>query len=193
MTGPWKERLRDRLEPILRAPDPRPQISAYHDMPFAIFLYEPEAEFLLRRELEDLSVRLAQAGKRVTRISLADCLFQAVQQAGIGTEDLAGLERTLGTPPVLETIRESVSSDAPLEHVLMERIPTDATPERDVVFLERAAALYPIYRTSALMERLQGSLKVPAVLFYPGSLEGPAGLRFMGVLEPEHNYRPRIF
>jgi len=34
---------------------------------------------------------------------------------------------------------------------------------------------------------------VPGVLFYPGEMEGPAGLRFMGVLDAEHNYRPKIF
>ena len=33
-------------------------------------------------------------------------------------------------------------------------------------------------------------MTVPTVLFYPGTLDGAAGLRFMGVLEAEHNYRP---
>lgn len=189
----WKERLRGVLEPILRAPDARPEISAYHDMPFGIFLYPPAEEFPLRRELDDLTVRLTQAGKRVTRISLADCMYASVAAAGVTHEELAEHERTLGTGPVLETIREVVNSMAPLETFLLERVPEDASPLRDVVFLERAAALYPIYRTSALMERLQGQLVAPAVLFYPGTLEGPAGLRFMGILEAEHNYRPRIF
>ena len=189
----WKERLRDRLEPILRAPDPRPQISAYHDMPFGIFLYPPEEEFALRRALDDLAVRLRQTGKRVTRISLSECLHEAVEKAGVSNEELAAHERTLGTGPVLDTIREIASTMAPLEELLLNRVPSDASPGRDVVFLERAAALYPMYRTSALMERLQGRLSAPAVLFYPGTLDGPAGLRFMGVLEAEHNYRPRIF
>lgn len=189
----WKERLRDRLEPILKAPDPRPQISAYHDMPFGIFLFPPGEEFALRRELDDLEVRLTQAGKRVTRVSLSDCFHGAVARAGVSNDELAEHERTLGTGPVLDTLREIANSMAPLEDLLLERIPDDASPERDVVFLERAAALYPVYRTSALMERLQGRLAAPSVLFYPGTLEGPAGLRFMGILEAEHNYRPRIF
>jgi hypothetical protein len=34
---------------------------------------------------------------------------------------------------------------------------------------------------------------VPTILFYPGYLDGAAGLRFMGVLDAEHNYRPKIF
>ena len=35
--------------------------------------------------------------------------------------------------------------------------------------------------------------QVARTLFYPGDLDGAAGLRFMGVLEAEHNYRPKIF
>ena len=41
--------------------------------------------------------------------------------------------------------------------------------------------------------QLKGRVHVPTVLFYPGGLDGAAGLRFMGVLDAEHNYRPKIF
>jgi hypothetical protein len=44
-----------------------------------------------------------------------------------------------------------------------------------------------------LLEQLKGRVLTPTVLFYPGSLDGAAGLRFMGVLDAEHNYRPKIF
>ena len=44
-----------------------------------------------------------------------------------------------------------------------------------------------------LLEQLKGRVTVPTVLFYPGDLDGAAGLRFMGVLAAEHNYRPKIF
>ena len=59
--------------------------------------------------------------------------------------------------------------------------------------ITRAGALFPFYRTSSLLEQLKGKIEVPAVLFYPGELDGAAGLRFMGVLDAEHNYRPKIF
>ena len=36
-----EDRLTQDLEPILRLPDPRTKISAYHDMPYAIFRYDP--------------------------------------------------------------------------------------------------------------------------------------------------------
>ena len=50
-----------------------------------------------------------------------------------------------------------------------------------------------VYRTSTLLELLKGKLVVPSILFFPGDLEGAAGLRFMGVLDAEHSYRPMIF
>ena len=70
----WKERLTGNLEPCSKQADPRPQISAYHDMPYAIFRYPPEEEFAVRQEIALLRTRLEQAGKRVTVISLAECL-----------------------------------------------------------------------------------------------------------------------
>ena len=42
-------------------------------------------------------------------------------------------------------------------------------------------------------EQLKDKMEIPAVLFYPGEFDGAAGLRFMGVLDAEHNYRPKIF
>ena len=79
MTGDWKTRLTLKLEPILKEADPRPQISAYHDMPYAIFRYPPEDEFAVRREVTLLRTRLEQAGKRVTSVSLAECMAAALE------------------------------------------------------------------------------------------------------------------
>ena len=83
--------------------------------------------------------------------------------------------------------------DPRIDALVAEQLPAKADPLVDVVFITRAGALFPFYRTSSLLEQLKGKVMVPAVLFYPGELDGPAGLRFMGVLDAEHNYRPKIF
>ena len=189
----WKERLTDQLESVLLSPDPRPNISAYHDMPYAIFQYPPEDEFDVRQELALLRTRLEQAGKRVTVISLAECLRSALDAEGMGTDDLVAAERSVGLEPTIETIHQAISEYRPLDVLVAQRIPTDADPLRDVVLIVRAGALFPIYRTSSLLEQLKGRVHVPAVLCYPGELDGATGLRFMGVLDAEHNYRPKIF
>lgn len=189
----WRQRLTKDLEPVLRAKDPRPAISAYHDMPFAIFVYAPEDEFAVRKEITLLRTRLEQTGKRVTTVSLAECLHEALVAEGLGGEALADAERTSGLDLAVETVFSVISEYQPLDQLVARRVPADTEPTHDLVFITRAGALYPLYRTSALLEQLKGQLNVPTVLFYPGVTDGPAGLRFMGVLDAEHNYRPKIF
>lgn len=193
MTDDWKDRLTKSLEPALMQADPRPLISAYHDMPYAIFRYPPEAEFAVRQEVTLLMTRLEQVGKRVTRVSLAECMQAALEAEGLGTEALIEAEKAVGLETTIETIHEVLSEYQPLDELLVARIPIDADPLRDVVFIVRAGALFPVYRTSSLLEQVKGRVEVPAILFYPGELEGAAGLRFMDVLDAEHNYRPKIF
>ena len=189
----WKQRLKRDLEPVLREADPRPRISAYHNMPYAIFHYPPDEELPLRGELAMLRTRLEQAGKRVTTISLADCLVDALSAEGLTTKRIEQAEQRTGAEKMIDTIHQVISRRRPLDDLVAARLPEGADPHRDVVFIVRAGSLFPFYRTSSLLEQLKGKLDVPAVLFYPGELDGVAGLKFMGVLEAEHNYRPKIF
>jgi hypothetical protein len=189
---PMKARLAKDLEPILALPDPRTKLSAYHDMPYAIFRYDPEEEFALREEVRMLETRLTQKGKRITRISLAECLDEAMRSQS-PLEEWFAAEREQGTQTVVETIHAVLSEYTPLVDLVAARLPADPDPTRDVVFILRTGALFPVYRTFSLLEQLKGRVEAPAVLFYPGELDGASGLRFMGVLEAEHNYRPKIF
>lgn len=189
----WKSRLINRLEPVLRETDPRANISSYHDMPYAIFQYSPEEEFDLRGELSLLKTRLEQIGKRVTVISLAQCLDECLKREGLSLKRIETAEKLTGLEKMADTMLEILSVRQPLDQLVAEQIPQGADPCIDVVLITRAGALFPFYRTSSLLEQLKGKIHVPSVLFYPGDLEGPAGLRFMGVLDAEHNYRPKIF
>ena len=189
----WKERLTQDLEPVLASPDPRGKLSAYHDMPYAIFHYPPGVEFDLRSELDLLVTRLENAGKRVTRISLADCLFSAIAAEGYSAQDMLENEPVTGVQSMVDTIHSILESSQPLVDEVAAKLPTDPSPTKDVVLLNRTGALFPVYRSHALLEQMKGRLNVPAVLFYPGKLDGPTGLRFMEALDPDPNYRPRIF
>jgi len=186
------DRLKRDLEPVLAASDPRPAISAYHDMPYALFRYDPEDEFSLRRELTMLCTRLEQKGKRVRRISLAECLAESMESVQ-PLDDWYEAERRHGTDVVIDTIHATLAEHAPLVDLVAERMPDDPDPLSDVVLINRTGSLFPAYRTFSLLEQLKGRVIVPTVLFYPGTLDGAAGLRFMGVLDAEHNYRPKIF
>ena len=185
-------RLRDVLGPLLEQPDPRKQISAYHDMPYALFRYDAEEEFDLRKHVTMLETRLTQKGKRVKRISLAACLDEAMRSQR-PLEEWFAAEREQGTDTIVQTVHAILSEYTPLVELVANRMPEDADPFRDIVFILRTGALFPVYRTFSLLEQLKGRVNVPTILFYPGSLDGAAGLKFMGVLDAEHNYRPKIF
>ena len=187
-----ERRIRQVLEPVLELPDPRERISAYHDMPYALFRYAPEDEYELRKEVTLLETRLTQKGKRIRRISLAECLDEAMRSQR-PLEEWFIAEREQGVETIVETVNSVLSEYAPLVDLVASRLPDDPDPLRDVVFILRTGALFPMYRTFSLLEQLKGRVHVPTVLFYPGELDGTSGLRFMGVLDAEHNYRPKIF
>ncbi|MCL2723929.1 MAG: DUF1788 domain-containing protein [Polyangiaceae bacterium] len=189
-----EQRLKQNLEPVLELSDPRQRISAYHDMPYALFRYNPEDEFTLRQQVTLLKTRLSQKGKCVRRISLAQCLDAAMSLQRLLPEWF-NVERELGTDTVVETVHAVLSEGDPsLVDLVASQLSTEeGNPLHDIVFILRTGALFPVYRAFSLLEQLKGRIHVPTVLFYPGDLDGAAGLRFMGVLDAEHNYRPKIF
>src|SRR3972149_10787527 len=106
-------RIKQLLEPILELQDPRPRIGSYHDMPYAIFRYDPEEEFELRRQVKLLETRLSQKGKRVTRISLAECLDEAMRSQR-PLEEWFAAEREQWVETVVQTVHSVLSEYAPL-------------------------------------------------------------------------------
>jgi hypothetical protein len=186
------KRLKDDLEPILAEPDPRERMSTYHDMPYVLFHYDPAEEIALRKQVTLLRTRLEQKDKRVETVSLAECLHEAMTSQR-PLADWFQAEREHGPGSIVDTVHNVLADYAPLVDRVARRMPADPDPLHDVVFILRTGALFPMYRTFALLEQLKGKVLAPMVLFYPGTRDGAAGLRFMGVLEAEHNYRPKIF
>jgi hypothetical protein len=187
-----EHRLKNVLEPILELKDPRERLSVYHNMPYALFRYLPEEELELRKQVRFLETRLTQKGKNVQRISLAECLDEAMQSQR-PLEEWFAAEREQGVETLVDTVHSVLAAYTPLVDLVAARMPEKPDPLRDLVFILRTGALFPVYRTFSLLEQLEGRVQAPTILFYPGTLDGAAGLSFMGVLEPEHNYRPKIF
>ena len=122
-----RTRLTKQLEPILLSRRPAAPISAYHDMPYALFRYDPDDELELRKELTLLTIRLEQAGKRVTRISLAECLEEAMTSIQ-PLDDWFEAERREGTDTIVETIHAVLAEHAPLDDLVAQRMPADPNP-----------------------------------------------------------------
>jgi hypothetical protein len=188
-----KERL-ELLEDDLKAKPSR--VSVYHDMPFAILWYEPHEEWIMRRELDLLATRLAGAGKEVILISMAELLWKAIEESE-GLDTIIELEKTMGFGKAQEQVTTYLSDSdwKPLSNLLTERL-KDLDPKRNIAFLIRAASMAPaIYPMSRLLDEMHGRTRVTTILFYPGTIEGTTGLRFMDLKDKEvqGNYRVKIY
>ena len=195
--------LKDSIAPLesdLKAVPPR--ISVYHDLPFAIMRYNPTDEWELRREIKLLATRLEAVGKTVHMIPMSELLWTALEMVNQkdddeGFEAVVALEKDRGYVEAQQQVTTYLSSKVwvPLWDLLADRL-ASINPECSVVFLTRVAAMSPgIFHMSMLLDKMHGKTKVPTILFYPGSIEGTTGLRFMELKDRDAlgNYRVKIY
>lgn len=197
----WARRLKERLEPLLKSPRLPAEISTYQGVPFALFVYPPTAERQLRREVAMLATRVQnEAGRNVHIVSMADLVWNAIHAAfppnGKGLFDAERSFRDEEPERRLERLQgqmeQLLSEVSPIPKMLEDRA-NGLSAEKDLLLLTRVGALFPAYRASALLESLMGVVRVPTILFYPGTRSGTNSLRFMDSLEAVHSYRYRIY
>ena len=190
-----KERF-DLLENDLKASPPAFTMSS--DLPFAIFRYEPDEEWVARRELQLLATRIKNAtGKNVHRLKLSKLYWKSIQESE-GLEAIVQYEKENSFRVAEDQIRGYLSDQdwRPLPQLLMEEVSQlNLDPQNDLLFLYRAAVFAPSsYRLSSLLEQMMGQMRVPAVLFYPGTWRG--SLNYLDLRtdeEPLGSYRVKIY
>ncbi|NLY01511.1 MAG: DUF1788 domain-containing protein [Rhodopirellula sp.] len=182
------------LEEDLKADPPR--ISAYHDLPFAIFRYDPGEEWTLRREARLMATRLEESGRRVSIVPMSTFLWKAIDESE-GIKPVVDLEKERGFIAAQEQVTTYLSDRdwRPFAQLVAKRL-RQVPDEGTIAFLTRAASMGPgIYHMSKLLDEMQGKTKVTTILFYPGSIEGTTGLRFMALKDRDAlgNYRVKIY
>lgn len=184
-----------------------PRISTMRNYRFAIVQYEPADEFKLRGEVQRLSADLVANGWMVLSLNLQKLFLDRVRAQGGGWADrviemeerMAAIESERGLSylksklvPLIEG-PDGIASDC--TRIICDY--ADQHPDtvnRTLAVIGRAGALYPFFRSSALLRHIDGGTRnVPVVLLYPGERRGSTGLSFMGMLNPDNDYRPRIY
>jgi hypothetical protein len=164
--------------------------------------YNPTDEWELRREIKLLETRLEGVGKEVHIIPMSELLWEALEKVhekddDEGLEAVIALEKERGYVEAQQQVTTYLSSKvwSPLWDLLADRL-ASISPENSVVFLTRVAAMSPgIFHMSMLFDKMHGKTKVATILFYPGSIEGTTGLRFMDLKDRDAlgNYRVKIY
>jgi hypothetical protein len=184
-----------------------PKISTMRNYRFAIMQYEPTEEFEVRREVQSLSAKLTAGGWMVLSISLQKLLFERIRQQGdrwlervVQMEERMGaVDRERGLDYLKTKLSPLIEGPDGIAADCSRIITTyaEAHPDhidRTLALIGRAGALYPFFRSSGLLRHLDGrTANVPVVLLYPGERRGPTALSFMGMVNPDNDYRPRIY
>jgi Domain of unknown function (DUF1788) len=187
--------------------DGGPQISTMRNYRFAIVQYLPTQEFELRGEVQRLTAELAAHGWIVLSINLHSLVLDRVraQSSDWAERVIAREARTAAHDPrrglnylkskLMPLIEGPDGIAADCSRVIGEHVARyPDRVDRTLALVGRAGALYPFFRSSALLRHLDGRThNVPVVLLYPGERRGSTGLSFMGQLSPDNDYRPRIY
>ncbi len=189
----FRDRLRALKETLLAGPD---RISAFRVLPFAIFLYAPHEEFDLREVLKATFADLRDHGIEPVHLSLAELAYEAVATAqaedGGWQAIYAGERRRKSCKSAVQTVQHALAHAAPLAERVAKRL-RDLDATRTVAFLGRVGALYPAYRSHALLAELAGMTQVPTILLYPGRRTADGGVEFLSELPADASTYARIY
>ena len=185
-----------------------PCISTNRNYPFAIFQYPPHEEFKMRTQLIELLDALRNKGWTILNVDLFSTLIEYLDEqedgdlieALIEEEKLQYTANKKNYAMPLNVLQNSLDlflrDQDQYPKVVFDRI-VEKTAHSDagktVVFLSRIGGLYPFYRTSSLLRYLDKGIRVPTIVLYPGERTERHYLSFMGELDADRDYRPRIY
>lgn len=186
--------------------DAGPQISTMRNYRFAILPYRPKDEFKLRQLIRRLTDELRSQGWNVLPISLQKLLLDRIRATGAASLDalIAREKRLFEKDPerALAHVRDKVAPHiegpegiaADVARLIEAFATENPDADRTLVLIGRAGALYPFFRSSALLKHIDGKTRnTPVVLLYPGERKDTTSLSFMSELPADRDYRPRIY
>ncbi|NJM99849.1 MAG: DUF1788 domain-containing protein [Phormidesmis sp. RL_2_1] len=174
---------------------------------FAILTYDPEDEYKLRQRIHNLSDELTEKGWNVLSISLQKLLLDRLKAEDPRVlESIIRMEHRLyekdperSLTHLKNKLTRYVEGTDGIARDVIERIGrfADEHPDetnRTLFFLGRTGALYPFFRSSALLKHIDGKTRnLPVVVLYPGERKDRQALSFMKELSTDRDYRPRVY
>ncbi|MGC1306548.1 MAG: BREX protein BrxB domain-containing protein [Phormidesmis sp.] len=184
-----------------------PRISTMRNYRFAILTYDPEDEYKLRQRIHNLSDELTEKGWNMLSISLQKLLLDRLKAEDPRVlESIIRMEHQLyekdperSLTHLKNKLTRYVEGPDGIAHDVIERIGrfADEHPDetnRTLFFLGRTGALYPFFRSSALLKHIDGKTRnLPVVVLYPGERKDRQALSFMKELSTDRDYRPRVY
>ena len=185
-----------------------PCISTNRNYPFAIFQYPTHEAFKMHEKLIELIDTLRNQSWEIINVDLFTTLIEylSIQEdedlidALIEEEKLQYKASQKKYSMPLNVLKnsldillksESAYPDFVFKQIKKKAEQTDCS--KTVIFLSRIGGLYPFYRTSSLLRYLDKGIQIPTIVLYPGERTQQHYLSFMGEMDADRDYRPRIY
>jgi hypothetical protein len=88
-----------------------------------------------------------------------------------------------------KTLSAALVEGQELQDFIQSRLESAESRTNGLLLMTDLEALHPYLRINTIESRLQGRIRCPVVVLYPGKREGKTSLRFLEFYPPDPNYR----
>ena len=164
------------------------------------YLVFPANEILaVKRQTRAWIATLANQGWSAVTLSMADAVNSILRahplrkQWLLGEKMLLNQAETKNTPinfgEINKTLAKALTEGSHLTDLLKAKIDEAASTPGGLLLLTDLEALHPYLRINSIEAQLQGMIRCPIIVLYPGKREGKTSLRFLEFYPADPNYR----
>ena len=164
------------------------------------YLVFPVGEILaVKRQTRAWIATLANQGWTAVTVSMAEAVNSILRahplrkQWLLGEKMLLKQAETKNTPinfgEINKTLAKALTEGSHLTDLLKAKIDEAASTTGGLLLLTDLEALHPYLRINSIEAQLQGMIRCPIIVLYPGKREGKTSLRFLEFYPADPNYR----
>jgi hypothetical protein len=164
------------------------------------YLVFPVADILeAKRQTKAWVAKLSHDNWNVVTLSMADAVESVLQNHKLRKSWLAGEQQLLAQAErtqapvnfrdINKTLSQALIGGDALQNLIDAQLAAAEIQPHGLLLLTDLEALHPYLRINTIEARLQGRVRCPVVVLYPGKREGKTSLRFLEFYPPDPNYR----
>jgi hypothetical protein len=164
------------------------------------YLVYPVKEILaVKRQTKAWIAKLENQGWQVVSFSMADAVNTILRQHKFRKHWLDGekmllseaekSKKSINFTDINKTLAKAITEGSELLEMVKAKMDEASTASNGLLLLTDLEALHPYLRINSIEAQLQGAIRCPVIVLYPGKREGKTSLRFLEFYPADPNYR----
>jgi|GEM_PF-135234 len=194
-----QSRIKDKFDELcLRIRDGR-RLESTGSAPIYYLVFPTKEILEVKRQTKAWIAKLENQGWNVVVFSFAEALDTILKNHKLRPTWIAGekllLAKSTAALPlnaiaeINKTLAKALTEGPELIGMVRAKMEESASHSNGLLLLTDLDALHPYLRINSIEARLQGEVRCPVVVLYPGKREGKTSLRFLEFYPADPNYR----